>query len=94
MVVELDGNSHENEKAKEIDKFKDEVYGNAGIKIARIRRSDKYNPEELAEQIKEAYSTEYKVIYHEHGHKNNKETGDFFNWLIDKIITVIKTIFK
>ncbi len=87
LVVELDDASHNNEKARGIDRFKDEVYGNAGIKIARISQKTHYDPEELAKQIKEAYHTEYKIIYHE-------RTGDTFDWIMRRIIESTKALFK
>lgn len=91
LVVELDGESHNNGNAKEIDRFKDEVYGNAGIKIARITQKDKYDPVELAEQIKEAYRTEYKIIYSD---QQGAHTISNVGWLVNKIISWLKSIFK
>lgn len=87
LVVELDGESHNNSKARAVDKFKDEAYGNAGIKIARIAQKSQYDPLELAEQIKEAYRTEYRVLYH-------KKDVDISDWLIDKIIKIVKNLFR
>lgn len=86
LVVELDGESHNNSKSRAVDKFKDEAYGNAGIKIARITQKPQYDPRELTEQIQEAYRTEYKIIYH-------KKNVDTLDWLIDKIITAVKALF-
>ncbi len=90
LVVELDGNSHDNNKSQKIDNFKNEAYGSAGIKIARIKQKPYYNREELAAQIKEAYKKEYKIIYH----KNNDNIDDLFDWIINKIIESIKKLFK
>lgn len=90
LVVELDDASHNDIEVKKKDKFKDEVYGNAGIKIARIVQKPEYDPVELDRQIKEAYHTEYKIIYQE----QDTETTDIIDWLIKKIIMVIKSIFK
>lgn len=90
LVVELDGKSHNNSRAEAIDKFKNEAYGNAGIKIARITQKSQYDPVELAEQIKEAYNTEYKIIYHE----KDDDIDDVFSWIMDKILTSIKNIFR
>lgn len=90
LVVELDGGSHNNSKAKTIDNFKDEAYGSAGIKIARIIQKPHYDSKELAEQIKEAYHTEYKIIYH----KKSNDMDDLFDWIANKIITSIKNLFR
>jgi very-short-patch-repair endonuclease len=87
LVIELDGSSHNNAKSLEIDKFKNEVYGSAGIKIARVIQKPYYDSRELAEQIKEAYNTEYKIIYHE-------KDSDLFDLIIKKIIELIKSFFK
>lgn len=87
LVVELDGNSHKDSETRAIDNFKNEAYGSAGIKIARITQKSHYDQNELAEQIKEAYHTEYKIIYH-------KKDDNTFDWIINKIIASIKTLFK
>lgn len=90
LVVELDDRSHNSSKAREVDKFKDEAYGSAGIKIARIIRKPHYNHQELSKQIIEAYNTEYKIIYH----KKVNDTDNPLDRIIKEIITAIKNIFK
>lgn len=90
LVVELDDRSHNNSRAREIDEFKDEAYGSAGIKIARIVQKSHYNREELKRQIIEAYNTKYKIVYH----KKDNNADDLFDRIIKEIIIAIKNIFK
>ena len=89
LVIELDDPSHDNYKAKQIDRFKDDVFANCGIKIARIFCRNQYDKEILKEELKAAYNTQYKIKYN----KSSKETGES-ELIVDYVIKVLKNLFK
>ena len=51
LAIELDDKSHETEKQKQIDKFKDEVFQKIGMPLIRIPAKRTYDPKEIIEEI-------------------------------------------
>lgn len=51
FAIELDDKSHETEKQKQIDKFKDDVFRKIGMPLIRIPARRTYDPKELIEEI-------------------------------------------
>ena len=51
FAIELDDKSHETEKQKQIDKFKDDVFRKIDMPLIRIPARRTYDPKELIEEI-------------------------------------------
>lgn len=49
--IELDDNTHLNQKASKNDNFKNELFKTIGLKLVRIKVSNSYNPLEIREKI-------------------------------------------
>lgn len=56
--IELDDYSHNSEKSKEVDEFKNELFRKVRIPLYRIKVSSYYNLEELENRIKENLITQ------------------------------------
>lgn len=50
-AIELDDNSHNSEKAKKSDRFKDELFGNSRVKLIRIKACEEYSREYIMRNI-------------------------------------------
>lgn len=51
IAIELDDSTHDTEKSKKKDKFKDELFAHAGVPLLRIKVTKSYNPELLKDAI-------------------------------------------
>lgn len=95
LVIELDDPSHDNYKAKQVDRFKDEVFANCGIKIARIFCQNQYDKETLKEQLKTAYNAQYKIVYNKSSvDRHNSDWDMASDWTWDNIVKVFRNLFK
>ncbi len=54
LVIELDDNTHLTARAKRRDQFVDEVLGEAGIPLLRIRAAARYDTAEVKNRIQDA----------------------------------------
>ena len=54
LGIELDDSSHERQSRKERDKFVDDVFNKAGLKILHIKAARGYVPEDIAREVSEA----------------------------------------
>ena len=58
LIIELDDSSHDSQKAKRADEFKDKAFEAAGMKVLRFKAKEAYVIEEVRARIVECLARE------------------------------------